>query len=334
MQTPKERVLRAIERRDPDRTPMWVTFSGDPYNAAIVQAMGGGFESDILLVDCWDPDFKPVAPGYSWLGYKMESFGETMGEVKDPPLADWSRFDAWSAALPDYSKPACFGSARAVRAAHPDHFIAGALCMMMEELMNLRGFADYMTDFYEEEEHLTALIDRLYEVGHQMVDGYADAGADAVIAWEDWGLQDCPLMSYPLWRSYFYEKMKAFVDHIHARGMKYILHSCGHIVYLLDSFAEMGIDVIQLDQQLNMGLDTLEKWKDKFCFCCPTDIQHSVRMTEAEMEAYLREMNARLGGSHGGYIFKPYPQPAAIRMPADKLRWELTVASALMPTDP
>ena len=35
-----------------------------------------------------DPDFVPIGEGYSWMGYKTESFGKTMSEVKKPPLED------------------------------------------------------------------------------------------------------------------------------------------------------------------------------------------------------------------------------------------------------
>lgn len=327
--TSRERVLRAIEGRGPDKAPVWVSIDMDPYNKPIAEQVIGDYPSDIILVGCYDPDFKPVGPGYTWLGYKMESFGETMGEVKNPPLENWDNFPQWKAHLPDFSKPSCYAYVRQVRQEHPDKFLVGALCQMMEELINLRGYANYMLDFYDEEERLEELIDALYDMAIQKVDGYAAAGFDAVIAWEDWGLQDSPMISYEMWDKFFHQKMRAFVEHIHAKGMKYILHSCGHIVYLLDAFADMGIDVLQLDQQMNMGLDTLAEWQGKFCFCCPTDIQRVASMSDAEIQAYIREMQQKLGHANGGFIFKPYAQPAAIHMSVEKLRLELETAHHL-----
>ena len=111
--------------------------------------------------------------------------------------------------------------------------------------------------------------------------------------------------------------------------MKYILHSCGHITYLMDDFIAMGVDALQLDQQMNMGLDILQKWQDKFCFSCPVDIQHSVDMTKEQTEQYVALMAEKLGSKNGGFIFKPYPQPAAINMTEEKLRHELSAASKL-----
>jgi len=328
MTTSRELVTRAMEHRNPERVPMWIGFDSDPYNLAVTKDIRSEFESDIMIAGCADPDFVPAGEGYSVMGYKMDTFGETMGEVTEPPLEDWSNFPRWSASLPDYSKSSCYDSAREMRRQHPDKFLIGALNMMMEEIMNLRGFANYMEDFYEEEENLSLLIDRLYEIAHQMVDGYADAGMDAVIAWEDWGLQDSPIMSHAMWTRFFRDKMAAFVRHIHDRGMKYVLHSCGHIGYLLQDFAEMGIDALQLDQQKNMGFDLLGKWKETFCFCCPVDIQHSPVMEPDEMRLHLTEMNANLNHG-GGYIYKTYPQPAAIHMTEAQLRRELKFAGEL-----
>ena len=329
MLTSKERVIRAIERRSPDKMPIWIGFDGAECHQTIVRNIQKEFDSDIAMTYCFDPDFKPVAPGYSWLGYKSESFGVTLGEVKDNPLKDWESFDRWSAALPDYSKASCYDCARDCVKNNPDKYVVGCLFQLMEEIINLRGYENYMIDLFDEEENLVKLIDRIYELANHMIDGYADAGVDAVISWEDWGLQDSPMMSFGMWEHYFRKKMTEFVEHIHARGMKYILHSCGHITYLMDVFAEMKIDVLQLDQQMNMGLDTLQKWQDKFCFSCPVDIQHSVGMTKEQTEQYVALMAEKLGGKNGGFIFKPYPQPAAINMTEEKLRHELSAASKL-----
>lgn len=158
-----------------------------------------------------------------------------------------------------------------------------------------------------------------------MVKGYADAGLDAVIAWEDWGLQTRPMISYELWHKFYYERMKDFISYVHKMGLKYMLHSCGHILYLMDTFIEMGVDVIQLDQQLNMGLKELGQWKGQICFWCPVDIQHSVAMSTEEMKQYIKELTENLSSKQGGFMYKVYAQPASIRMTEEQLRHEITL---------
>lgn len=323
MQTSRELVRRALEFDRPDRIPLCLSFQQDELNIGRTKDIVKRHESDILCVDFRDPQFVPVGEGYSEWGYKMENFGETMGEVKDYPLADWDGFDFWKSHLPDYSVKRGYENARKLRRENKDKFLVGTVGMMMETILNLRGYENAMLDYYEEEDNLNRLIDCLYDCGKKMVDGYAEAGMDAVMAWEDWGLQYGPMMGYDLWKKYYYDRMKDFVAYIHSKGMKYILHSCGHITYLLDTFVEFGIDAVQMDQQMNMGLDLLNHWSGKICFMCPVDIQHSVGMTKEELEQYAVQMVHKLGTENGGFIYKSYPQPIAIRMPAHQLEWEI-----------
>ena len=86
MQTSKECVLNAIEGKGPDRIPLCLDFDSDALNRAITENIVKDYNADILIIPSYDPEFVPVAEGYTQWGYKMETFGETMGEVKDPPL--------------------------------------------------------------------------------------------------------------------------------------------------------------------------------------------------------------------------------------------------------
>lgn len=323
MQTSRELVYRAMEFRNPERIPICLCFDEDDQNWENTKSVRAAYDSDIVIVSFDDPEFVPVEEGYTIWGYKMENFGETMGEVKDYPIKTWNDFEKWRQALPDFTVDRGYRDARSMRKKYPDRFLAGGLGMMMENMLNLRGYEEAMVDYYEEEDNLNSLIDVLYDCGRKMADGYARAGMNAVIAWEDWGLQNTPMISYALWKEFYYERMKAFVDYIHSKGMKYILHSCGHITYLLDTFVEMGVDVIQMDQQMNMGLDILEAWKGKICFMCPVDIQYSSSMQREEMGRYVQQMYQHLDTGHGGLIYKSYAQPAAIHMPERKIMDEI-----------
>lgn len=325
MQTSKECVLRAIEQKCPDRIPICLSIDSAPYNQKIAQELPPEEEGDIISIYGDDPDFKPLKHGYSQWGYKLESFGETMGEVRNPPLGRWDNFEHWKANLPDFTSNSRYRESHIMRKKYPDKFLIGGLSMMMMEIINLRGYANCMMDYYDEEANLNQLIDCIYDAGKKMVDGYANAGLDAVIAWEDWGLQNGPMISYDLWKDFYYERMKDFVNYVHGKNMKYILHSCGHIIYLLDTFIEMGIDVIQLDQQMNMRLDILSQWKDKICFWCPIDIQSSPAMTPEQMKEYTAKMIQALCSKKGGFMYKIYSQPAAIHISPKQLQYEISL---------
>ncbi|MEK7721578.1 MAG: hypothetical protein AAB359_04230, partial [Elusimicrobiota bacterium] len=73
-----------------------------------------------------------------------------------------------------------------------------------------------------------------------------------------------------------------------------------------------GLDVIQIDQQENMGLDLLGKrFGGRITFFCPVDIQNTmVRGTLDDVRAYCRRMVKVLGRPEGGFIAKWYGDPA------------------------
>lgn len=321
--TSRDLVEKAISFASPEKIPMCLEFAKDDLTRPITEPIMQKFEADIMIADCDNPDFIPLRAGDSEWGYQWESMGETMGEVKVNPLDDWDNYQAWKERSPDFTLARRYEQARALREKYPNKYLVGGIGLLMMEIINLRGYANYMMDFYLEREKLEELIDLLYSKARQAVDGYAQARMDAIIAWEDWGLQDRLLISPALWREIYYDRMKQFVQYIHSKGMKYILHSCGYIIDILDSLVEMGVDVIQMDQQKAMGFDKLSQWAGKICFCCPVDIQHAPFMSRDEIYSYMDTMMHKLGTDKGGFIYKAYAQPASIHMPTQNILAEI-----------
>lgn len=80
---------------------------------------------------------------------------------------------------------------------------------------------------------------------------------------------------------------------------------------ILDDLIEIGVDVLQLDQQNQIGVDLLkQKCGGKICFFCPVDIQ---TVMPSENYRAIEESAKRLievfGSYNGGFIAKLYPQP-------------------------
>ena len=89
------------------------------------------------------------------------------------------------------------------------------------------------------------------------------------------------------------------------------MHSCGYIVDILDDLIEVGLDVIHMDQQENMGLALLgERFGGRLTFYAPVDIQHTMAHgTLDEIRAYCRDMVRLLGRPEGGFIPRWYSDP-------------------------
>lgn len=334
MQDGRECTARAIAFEGPDRIPLCTAIDRDnPDNIALGDLVARLFPSDILIATNADPGFVPSEPGMDQWGCVWSSLGFTLGEVVRHPLASWDSFEEWRARVPDFGTPGRYEAARAMRRAHPDRYITGGLGFLMMDLINLRGYAEWMTDVHLERDRLERLIDILYAAAIRSIEGYAAAGMDAVIAWEDWGLQDRLMIAPEAWRELFKDRMAAMVARIHALGMRYILHSCGYILDIIDDLVEIGVDVLQLDQQRAMGLQRLgHRYRGTVCFFNPADIQFmSGNRDLPAITRYCGEMVAALATERGGFMYKTYSQPRAVEIPAESVLEECRAFQRLNP---
>ncbi len=305
-------VKKAIEFRGPERVPVSFTqfktpgfttdfpkVYGEDFHFVMGSAFNFNFISETQYIDEW---------GCIW-----ETFGDTMGEVKTHPLKEWE--DLEKLKIPDLENPARYENQKPMIEQNQDKFKMGAIAFVLFERMHhLRGFQQLMEDFYLERENVEKLGDIIVEHTIRVINTYAELGCDAIFSTDDWGVQDRLLISPKLWREIFKPRYKKIFDAAHKRNMKYILHSCGQITDILDDFIEIGLDVIQMDQQDNMGIDLLsERFGGRICFFCPTDIQTTLINNDKELiEAKAKELIEKLGKFKGGFMAKTYPQPTDI----------------------
>jgi len=147
-------------------------------------------------------------------------------------------------------------------------------------------------------------------------------GAHGIMSYDDWGLQDRPMISPAMFAEFWKPAYQRVYRHVHRRGMLTLLHSCGNIADLLDSFIEAELDVIQMDQQENMGLDNLAaRFGGRLCFWCPVDIQQTmIRGTVADVRAYARRLIDTLGKFNGGFMAQWYASPQAVQHTEEKIK--------------
>jgi uroporphyrinogen-III decarboxylase len=139
---------------------------------------------------------------------------------------------------------------------------------------------------------------------------YARLGFDGYLFSDDWGLQDKLMISPEKWREFWKPAYTKIFKAVHEEGMLTFLHSCGYILEIFDDLIEAGLDVAQLDQQLNMGLDALGAYKGRITFWCPVDIQAVMpNATMDEIKQYCHEMFAALATRQGGFIAQWYADP-------------------------
>jgi uroporphyrinogen decarboxylase len=169
--------------------------------------------------------------------------------------------------------------------------------------------------------HLKALINRFASKQAESIRLLADVGCDGVMFYDDWGLQDRLMVSPELIEEFFMPYYRANWGLAQELGLDTWMHSCGYIIDILPVFAQAGLNVIQMDQQENIGLENLaRKAGGQIAFWCPVDIQKT--MTEGsteDIENYVARMLNTIGNFNGGLISMAYTTPEDIGHSPEKV---------------
>jgi hypothetical protein len=294
--TPREIVKRTIRFEKADRFPL---------------ALRAPYGNDVAHVGMSpSPDARPKQGVDEWGGV-WENIGvSNLGEVKDFPLKDWDDWD--NLPIPDIRDPRRWTSLEGARERAGDTFLIAGGISLYERAHFIRGLENLWMDIHLAPEHLGRLIDVLVEMNLYAIERYAEAGADGYMFCDDWGLQDRLMISPTAWRAIWKPRYARVYGAAHEAGLLTLLHSCGDVTSILDDLIEIGLDVIQMDQQENMGLARLgREFGGRITFWCPVDIQQTmVRGTLDEIRTYARAMVQTLGRPRGGFMAKWYGDPA------------------------
>ena len=318
--TSRERVKRTINFQGSDRMPHYLT--DDKENDLLCLWMDGpgpiqdwtNYGEIDRMTDDWGTTYQRVAGGK--LG---------RGEVLEPAIKEISRQSDY--VMPDVNNTRYFNRARLSiemnAAAQNPKYALGVMPFnsLNEGTHNLVGIQDMFLAYYEHPDNLKSLIGRLAEGQRESIRKLAEIGCDGIMGYDDWGLQDRLMVSTDLIEEFFMPHYRINWALAHELGMDVWLHSCGHIVEVLPKLIEAGLNVVQMDQQENMGLDLLsERFGGKIAFWCPVDIQATmVSGTLDDVRNYVRRMKATLGAHHGGLISKVYASPDDVDHSPEKI---------------
>ncbi len=169
----------------------------------------------------------------------------------------------------------------------------------------IRGFDEFLMDFYLAPENVSRLLDVVFGVEEELIKKCAEAGFDGIYLADDWGTQKSLIISPDQIREHFIPRYQRQVELAHSLGMDVMLHSCGYIFDIMEDLISAGFDVINPGQANLNGIEALGKnFAGRVAFGCPvgyqtTAIQGTPEDMENEIKDYLRYLNTDKGGFIG-----------------------------------
>lgn len=263
-------------------------------------------------IDAWGVTWETVSPG---------SFGEAV----EYPIKDITRQSDY--VFPDLNNAVYFESARQIIADNDSSgnpkYCLGVMPFnsLNEGTHNIMGLENMFVEYYEHPNDLKALIGRLAGKQRESIRILAELGCDGVMGYDDWGLQDRLMVGLDTIEEFFMPHYRENWKLAHDLGMDVWLHSCGYTIELLPRLAGAGLNVIQLDQQENMGLENLDAAVGgKIAFWCPVDVQKTmVNGSLDDIRNYVSRMIRTLGSHNGGLISMAYSSPEACGHTPEKI---------------
>ena len=277
MNVSRERVLAALEWRESDMIAV-------EYSTNKNRAM---FQHGQKMIDLWakyPDDFgqcegnvlpKPDPSDFDANGnyhsiqtdkwgttWEVHAFGES-GHPCKLPIETEEQIATYKFPPVDYSDFEEFNRYKQKVAEHKKkYFRRDGWVSLFEKLIALRRYEDVLMDMAMDTDEINLLADRIVEHQSANIQKYIDAGTEAILFGEDYGMQTGMIMSPETWRRFIKPRLKRMIDPIKAQGVKVMLHSCGQISSILEDLKEVGVDSIWPQLGLYNDVELAAKCKD------------------------------------------------------------------------
>ncbi len=301
--SPRERVLTALGRAEPDRVPLFYRDVPE-VEERLIRELGLRDREDILRL--LEIDFRWVSPAYVgpplddvqsglrrdiWgVPHKYVPFSSTAGywEVETHPLKGCDNPDD----LDDYCWPSLdwfdFSAIRYQIAQYDDFAIMNAPNysspgVLQCPIQKLAGGEKGLIDMAANPDFFDALVCRIQEFQLPFIDRMLSAAGGRIDFFrigDDFGTQRALLIGRQMWRERIQPALRAMVDVAAGHGAHCYLHSCGAVRDLIPDFVDTGIEVLDPVQVGAAGMEpkSLKKqYGDSICFSGGVDEQQLLR---------------------------------------------------------
>ncbi len=326
--TPRERVLAALARTQPDHTPCDY-FATPEIHRALCEHFGVSTDAEVR--QRLGTDIRYIEPPYTgpplptfddgstmnlW-GIRRRPMANEYGEYAEPvglPYAGWTSVEeaerfAWPD--PDWFD---YEAIPALCARQPDLATAAGSFHVQDFINSVamgRGVEQVLLDIAAEDPVYLFIVEKRHQFYLRHIERILDAAGgriDLVLAGDDFGGQRGPLISPTAFERLFAPKKKDLFDLVHSFGARVTHHCCGSSRRLIPHFIACGMDALQTIQPQAAGMNPYELKKefgDRITLHGAVDVQGWLqRATPTEIAAEVSRLIDEVGDG-GGFILAP-----------------------------
>lgn len=333
----RERFLTTINRREPDRPPVFATLTpqiakklslhtGIPYEKPLDSLLSTRISHTRLLLHLGndavgvaacapaDQPTEKLEHGISrneWgmvfkeKGLYNEFLQYPLSEVQHPEEIE-------SYAFPDPLANGRFDEAdRAIRQYQSKYAVIGDLeTTIYETAWYLTGLDKLLVDLLQDSPYVDPLLDRIMEINLETGLQLIRKGVDMIWAGDDFGSQHGMMLDPGTWRKYFKPRMKFVFDSFREENpdIKIAWHTCGSVVPIIPEMIEIGLDILNPIQPEAKGMDPeflkREYGKD-LIFFGGISVQQLLPFSTPEKIREDVRRKVEVLGKGGGYIIAP-----------------------------
>ena len=259
--TPKERIMRALQRQEPDRVPTFEWIVDRKVRDAILPGCEDHNDfavrigHDAVVVD---PNFKkePVGPGRwrSEWGYVTQQTPEEHGIEVESPIATLADFERYTP--PDPHAPGRYDSIEKALVRYGEKY---AVVVHLNDVFSLPryllGMEHLLMSIAADPELVRALVDLSVTINLEMAKELVARGVKIVYTGDDYSSSKGPLMSPRHFRKLFYPGLCRVIGGFKELGLVVIKHTDGNLWPILDMIVDSGIDCLDpIDPKGGMNL--------------------------------------------------------------------------------
>ena len=259
---------------------------------------GGGHSCPVgsVWTDIWGTEWHKEHP-------------DVMGFPKGNPLAEMEAFDSF--VWPDPNDERICGKIYEIAERITDEdrrnrFVAGShRDTLWEKSYMLVGMENMMIYMFTEPEYAKKIFHKIMDFQLGIAEHYIKCGVEVITMSDDLGTQRALLMSKELIEEFLIPEYRRLFDFYKKRGVKVHFHSCGHIEPILETFIELGVDILNPVQATANDLSkVIEVTNKRMCIhgAISTALLESgpTQAIDAEVKRVIS-----LLGANGGYFCAP-----------------------------